>query len=147
MEKYFQKYSLSKSMNMEILITTSFFLILGLMIVFPIILLIILKKFRTKRIFIIYALVSLFILGLLTLIFAWWADKSDMILLEHYGYNDYAENNTERFQNVAQENLERVKQLEESMMGVGWPLHAILVFPYIILYLTIVYLGKIVIDD
>jgi hypothetical protein len=127
---------------METLITISNFLILGLIIFSPILILIILKKLKIKRTLIIYSLISLLVLGALIRIFAWWADKSDMIILEHYGYNNYGWTETERFQNVAQENFEKVKSLEANSMGIGWPLKAIFGFVMTVPYLIIVYLGK-----
>lgn len=131
---------------METLITISNFLFLGLIIFSPILILIILKKLKIKRTLIIYSLISLLVLGALIWIFAWWADKSDMIILEHYGYNNYGWTETERFQNVAQENFEKVKSLEANSMGIGWPLKAIFGFAMTVPYLIIVYLGKIIIS-
>jgi cyanate permease len=52
----------------------------------------------------------------------------------------------ERFQNVAQENFEKVKSLEANSMGIGWPLKAIFGFAMTVPYLIIVYLGKIIIS-
>ena len=130
---------------MEILITISNFLILGLIIISPILLLIILKRLKTKRTLIIYSLISLFILGVLMWIFAWWADKSDMILLKHYGYNIDGMNDTEFYGNVLPENRERVDNLVTSIMGIGWPLKAIFGFVMTIPYLIFIYIGKILI--
>jgi hypothetical protein len=121
------------------------FLILGLIIASPIFILIILKRFNTKRNLIIYSLISLFLLAGLIWIFAWWSDKSDMILLDHFGYNYNGFNNTERFQNVAPENLDKVTRLEKSIMGIGWPLKAIFGFIMTIPYLIFVYFGKVLI--
>ncbi len=95
---------------------------------------------------IIYSLISLFILAVLILIFAWWNDKSNMILLDHYGYNSNGFNDSERFQHVAQENIGKVKSLETSIMGIGWPLKAIFGYVMTIPYLIFVYIGKILID-
>lgn len=131
---------------METLITISNFLILGLIIFSPILILVILKKLKIKRTLIIYSLISLLVLGALIWIFAWRDDKSDMIILEHYGYNNYGWTETERFQNVAQENFEKVKSLEANSMGIGWPLKAIFGFVMTVPYLIIVYLGKIMIS-
>lgn len=131
---------------METLIIISNFLIFGLIIIIPILLLIILKRYRTKRILIKYLLISLFVLGLLICFFAWWTDKSNMILLKHFGYNYDGWNNAERFLNVTQVNLEKVKRLETSIMGIGWPLKAIFGYVIIIPYLIFVYLGKILIN-
>lgn len=48
---------------METLITISLFFIFSLIIVFPILLLTILKKFKTKQALVIYSLMSIFVLG------------------------------------------------------------------------------------
>jgi 4-amino-4-deoxy-L-arabinose transferase-like glycosyltransferase len=131
---------------METLITISNFLIFGLIIISPVVLLIILKRKKTKHPLIMYSLISLLVLGLLILLFAWWAEKSDMILLEHFGYNDDGWNNAEKYQNVAKENLEKVRRSKTSIMGIGWPLKAIFGYVMLIPYLIFVYLGKILID-
>ena len=75
----------------------------------------------------------------ITLTFAWWADTSDQMLLEHYGYNFDAMNHTERFGKVSPDNMERVKSLEISIMGIGWPLKAIMTYVFYSPYLLIVY--------
>jgi hypothetical protein len=131
---------------METRITISSFFILGLIIIAPILILIILKRLKTKRILIIYSLISLFILGILIVFFAWWANKSDMILLEHYGYNWEGWNDAERFKNVNSENLEIVNNILISVMGIGWPVKAFFGFVMFIPYLIIVYIGKISIN-
>jgi hypothetical protein len=56
---------------METLATISNFLILGLIIITPILILIILKRLKTKRTVIIYSLIGLSVLGILIVIFAW----------------------------------------------------------------------------
>jgi len=131
---------------METLITISNFLILGFIVFAPILILIILKKLKTKWTLIIYSLISLFILGVIMLISAWWADKSNMILLEHYGYNWDGWNDAEKFKNVNSENIERVKSILISVMGIGWPVKAFFGFVMFIPYLIIVYIGKIIIN-
>jgi 4-amino-4-deoxy-L-arabinose transferase-like glycosyltransferase len=131
---------------METIMDILNFLILGLIIIFPILIIIILKRLKTKRVLIIYSVMGLFILGALTWIFAWWTNKSNMILLEHYGYNFNGWNDAERFQYVAQENLKKTKNLETSITGIGWPVKAIFGFVMTIPYLITVYLGKILID-
>ncbi len=131
---------------METLITISNFLILGLIIIAPILTLIILKRLKTKRTVIIYSLIGLSVLGVLMLIFAWWSHESNLILLKHFGYNMDGMSETEFFGNVLPENLDKVKRLETSVLGIGWPVKAILGFVMTIPYLIIVYLGKIMID-
>ncbi len=73
--------------------------------------------------------------------FAWWADYSDQLLMSHYGYDFDAMNDTERFQNVENENLEKVQQLEIGIFGIGWPLKAIMSFVFYSPYLLIVYIS------
>jgi hypothetical protein len=74
------------------------------------------------------------------LTFGWWTDYSDNKLLEHYGYNFDAMNDTERFANVSIDNMERVKSLETSIMGIGWPLKVMISYVFYLPYLLIVYL-------
>ena len=131
---------------METLITISNFLILGLIIITPILILVILKRLKTKRTLIIYSLISLFVLGVLMLIFAWWSHESDLILLKHYGYNIDGMGDAEFYGNVSPENMEQVRSLETSIMGIGWPVKAIFGYVTFIPYLIFVYIGKIIID-
>lgn len=79
---------------------------------------------------------------LLILILAWWNDKSNEILLHHYGYNFDAMSETEYYQNVSPENLKEVKKLEYNNMGIGWPIIALIAFMYNLPYLLIIYLGN-----
>lgn len=131
---------------METLITISNFLILGLIFIAPILILIILKRLKTKRIVIIFSLIGLSVLGVLMLIFAWWSHESDLILLKHFGYNIDGMSETEFFGNVLPENMDKVKRLETSVMGIGWPVKAIFGFVMTIPYLIFVYIGKVLID-
>ncbi len=131
---------------METLITISNFLILGLIIIAPILILYILKRLKTKRTVIIYSLIGLSVLGILMLIFAWWSHESDLILLKHYGYNIDGMNEAEFFGNVLPKNLDTVKRLETSIMGIGWPVKAIFGFVMTIPYSIFVYVGKVLID-
>lgn len=52
----------------------------------------------------------------------------------------------EYYENVLTENLDKVKSLESSNMGIGWPLRAIFGWVLIIPYLIFVYFGKALID-
>ena len=61
----------------------------------------------------------------LIIIFSWWYDKSNQILLNYYGYNYNALNQLERFSNVLPNNIERVKEIELNSSGIGWTLKAI----------------------
>ncbi|MBI3232887.1 MAG: hypothetical protein HYZ42_02410 [Bacteroidetes bacterium] len=131
---------------METIITISGFLILGSIIIAPILILVILKRLNTKQTAIIYSLIGLPLLGVLMLIFAWWSYESNLMLLKHFGYNVDGMNEAEFFASVLPENMERVKRLEISVMGIGWPLKAIFGFVMTIPYLVFVYFGKLIID-
>ncbi len=86
-----------------------------------------------------YLILSLIITLGITWTFAWWTDTSDSLLLSYYGYDFEAMNETDRFNKVKSENLERVKELETANFGVGWPVKAIMGFVYYSPYLLIVY--------
>jgi hypothetical protein len=125
---------------MEILVTTiSFVLLIGLF-VSPILILIVLNRLNIKYKFIFYLILAIVITSIITLTFGWWADTSYRILLAHYGYYLDAMNDAERFANVSVENMERVKRLEISMLGIGWPLKALMGYVVFSPYLLIVYL-------
>ena len=72
--------------------------------------------------------------------FAWWSYTSDLLLLKNYGYDIDGMNETEFYGKVLPENMDKVKSLEISIMGIGWPLKAILTFIFYSLYLLIVYI-------
>jgi len=127
---------------MEILIAISNFLILGLIISSPILLLLFLTKKNSKRIGIKYFVFGLFLMVLFIFIFAAWADLSNLILLNHYGYSVDGMN----YDNVLPENRGRVDRLVTSIMGIGWPLKAMFGFVMAISYLFFVYFGKILIN-
>jgi hypothetical protein len=99
-----------------------------------------------KETLFLYFLIAAIFLFVLIWIAAWWTDKADIMLLEHYGYNYYGMSDIEQYGNVKAENLEEVKQIEKGMFGIGWNLKAIfacvITFPYII----IVYICRILID-
>jgi hypothetical protein len=125
---------------MEILTTViSSTLLIGL-ITSPVLILVRLTKLNIKYKLIVFLTLGIIITSTITLIFAWWVDTSNQILLTHYGYDFEALNDTERFVNVSVENMERVKSLEISMMGIGWPLKAFMMYGVYSPYLLIVYL-------
>ncbi|MEI6091817.1 MAG: hypothetical protein WCR42_15275 [bacterium] len=113
-------------------------LILIFLITFPFILIYLLKKRLKKKIFIIYIFLGLILLFIGAVAFAWWADTSNVILLKHYGYI-YNGIEAQRYQNVQSKNLEMVKSLELSMMGIGWPVKVFFGFLIFSPYLIIVY--------
>ena len=76
--------------------------------------------------------------------FSWWSNYSDLMLLEHYGYNMDAMNDVERYGNVLPENMNRVKQIEFSQFAFICPSAAfiaiIIFYPYL-LVVFVVHLG------
>lgn len=115
---------------MEIIITTiSFTLIIGLLLS-PVFILWRLNRLNIRYKFIVYLTISIFITATITLTFGWWTDTSDIMLLEHYGYNFDAMNDTERFEKVSPDNMKRVKSLEMSIMGIGWTLKVIMSYVF-----------------
>jgi hypothetical protein len=131
---------------MEILTTILSIILLGGLIISPFLILHRLKGRNVKYKFIVYLTIGILITATITLIFAWWTDISNEILLSHYGYDFEAMNNIERFSNVTEENMKRVKNLEISIMGIGWPLKAFMAylfyFPYLLLGYLVVYIVK-----
>lgn len=97
---------------------------------------------KGKNEFISYLTLGIVITTLLTLAFAWWSATSDKMLLVHYGYNIDGMTETEFYEQVAPENMERVKSLEASIMGIGWPLKAIMMYVFCIPYMLIVYFAN-----
>ena len=74
------------------------------------------------------------------ILLAWWSNKSDQILLSYYGYNIDGMNEAEFYEKVSEKKIERVKELQRSLMGIGWPLKAIMSYIYYFPYLLIAYL-------
>ncbi len=121
----------------------SFFTIVLLLILvlFQIIIVLKLNQIKNKNIYIISLILSLLVAFGLVFLIAWWGYFSDKILLSNYGYDFEAMNDIERYLNVSKENFEKVKELERSMGGIGWPLKAILFyFVFYLPYFLIVHL-------
>ena len=124
---------------MEFLVTAiSLTLLVGLLIS-PILLLRFINRTNIKYKFISYLTIGVFLTALLTIVFAWWAYTSDLLLLKNYGYNIDGMNETEFYGNVLPEKMDKVKSLEKSIMGIGWPLKAIMTFVFYSPYLLIIY--------
>lgn len=124
---------------MEFLLSIITFLLLVGLIIGPIILFRLLNKTNLKFKFAIFVILSLILTAIITFLFAWWAYTSDLIMLKHYGYNLDGMNETEFYGNVLPEHMEKVKSLEMSIMGIGWPLKAMLTWVYYSPYLLLVF--------
>jgi hypothetical protein len=124
---------------MEKLITlVSFSLFVGILLC-PILLL---RKIKTTKIrykFLTYLTIGLFLNAVIVLVFAWWSYTSDLMLLEHYGYNIDGMNEAEFYGNVIPENMDKVKSIQRSIMGIGWPLKAIFAFVFCSPWIIVVY--------
>lgn len=122
-----------------LLSTITFLLLVGL-IIGPIILFRLLNQTNLKFKFAIFVILSLILTAIITFVFAWWVYTSDLIMLKHYGYDLDGMNETEFYGNVLPEHMEKVKSLEMNIMGIGWPLKAILTWVYYSPYLLLVFL-------
>lgn len=131
---------------MEILTTSFSFFLLLILIVSPLFIINRLDKLKLKNNFLLYLILGIIVTSLLTFLIGWWSDFSNKILLSHYGYDFEAMKDVERYKNVTKENLEKVKGLVVSMMGIGWPLKAIMTYviycPYLLLVYVVSYFYK-----
>lgn len=127
---------------MEILITAIKFALAIALIACPILLVNKLFKQNLKYPFSTYLLFIAVLTFVLVIVIAWWSDYSSQLLLSNYGYDFEALNDLERFKNVEIENLDRVKELDKSRMGIGWPLKALIFYPFYFPYLLIVYVAN-----
>lgn len=126
---------------MEILNTAIKFALLIALIISPVILFNKLRKQNFRYFFVYYLISAALITFFLILILAWWSHFSTELLLSHYEYSSGDLNETDRMKNVAIENLDTVKKLRISKMGIGWPLKAFMFYPFYFPYLILVYLG------
>src|ERR1051325_4251927 len=124
---------------MEILVNIISLTLLGGLLLSPIFLIRLINKITIKYTFIAYLTTGIFITAFIAFVFAWWGDTSDKILLTHYGYSFEGWSDEDYYKNVAPENLERVRSLITSMMGIGWPLKAIMSYVFIPPYLLLIY--------
>lgn len=125
---------------MELLVTAITLTLLSGLLISPIVLLRFINRTNIKYKFIAYLTIGMVLTGIIAFVFAWWAHTSDLLLLKNYGYDIDGMNETEFYGNVLPINIEKVKILETSIMGIGWPFKAILTFIFYSPYLLIVYL-------
>lgn len=123
----------------EFLVSAITFLLLVGLLISPPLLLRFIRRTNIKYKFVAYLTIGVMLTVLITLIFAWWTHTSDLLLLKHYGYDIDGMNATEFYGKVLPENLDKVKSLEISIMGIGWPLKAIITFVFYSPYLLFVY--------
>jgi len=131
---------------MEALVIAINLILFCLIVISPIYLLIRLKRRNREGVFAKYILLGVLLLALLAIIFSWWGDESNAILLSHYGYDFEGWTEALRLRNVAGENLAKVKMLYQSSVGIGWPVKAIFAFVMLSPYLLVVYFGGAILD-
>jgi hypothetical protein len=127
---------------MEIIITIISLLLFVGVLVSPIILISLIYKSNNKFKFITYLAIGLIVIAINSLIFGWWTDESTIILLKHYdAYYINPDSNSYQvyYDKVLTENMDRVKKLERSHMGVGWPLRSIVLFFFSLFYYLLLY--------
>jgi hypothetical protein len=124
---------------MEVIVTVIALLLFVGLILSPFLILRLVNKSTIKFKFISYLIIGLITTAIIALVFAWWAYTSDIILLKHHGYTIDGMSEREYYGKVLPENLDRVKSLEISIMGIGWPLKAIMTFVFYSPYLFFVY--------
>lgn len=127
---------------MEIIVNSINILLLLGLISSPIIILRFVNKSNIKFNFISYFIIGLIVTAIISLIFAWWSDTSSIILLKHYGgyfFNPDSNSYQVSYEKVLSENIDRVKNLEMRIMGIGWPLKAIFMFTCFLPVLLVVY--------
>ena len=131
-----------------LIMIVTFALLIG-MIASPVVILVALNKLKARYKFATFIGVGVITTAIIAVIFGWWSDASKEILLLHYGYDFEAMNETERFAKVSEDNMERVKTLEMSAMGVGWPVRALISYlvysPYLLtLYLAVYFVNVLI---
>ena len=124
---------------MEVLIQLLSFTLLISILIFPVLFLKKLYKRKTKNTVLLYFIICPIITFILVFSLAWWSYFSKNLLLSYYGYDFNDLDSIARLQNVASENLDRVKKLRVSTMGIGWPLKAFMIYPFFFVYLVIVH--------
>ena len=131
---------------METSINTISSLFFAALIATPIVLFFGVKRWNPFKFdFLIYLIAGLIITAGLMGLFAWWSDYSTELLLSHYGYDIDVLDESGRYSQVAAENIDKVKQLEASFKGIGWPVKTLIIYAFYVLYLLGIYpLGLIV---
>lgn len=129
---------------MEIFIRVIDFLFFIIIIAIPFLVFIMLRKLNGRKQTIYYFLTGIILSSFLVYFFAWWVDTSNIILLKYYGYNLQGINTPESYENVLPQNIQKVKNIEKSVMGIGWTLKAMLGFIMYISYLLVIFIGRII---
>ncbi len=121
---------------MDILISVSFVLLFVLIIVLPFVFYKYFFKSLFKNNLMMFFGVSFTVLMLIMLFFAWYSNWSTIYLLESYGYNFKGNGSEELFRAVKDADLERVYELENSLMGIDWQMKAFLALPVGFVYVA-----------
>ena len=130
---------------MEFLSLSIGLLLFGSLLATPIILIRLLKPQKNLRKKVIYFTVCFLLMAALVYISAWWSNQSKIILLDFYGYHFNPMKGIDKYQDVSMENLDRVKHLESSIMGIGWTVKAMFLYIAVVPYMFIINFGSIVV--
>ena len=120
----------------DLVISLSHVILLLSFVVIPLIILRKMKAAKTKYVNVKFIFYVFFICALLSVFCAFWKDYSSEILLRNYNayvFNPDSGGEQVEYNKVTSENIERVKQLEKTIMGIGWPLKAIFIFTFSII--------------
>lgn len=124
---------------MSFLVTAITVTLLGGLLISPLLLLRFINRTNIQYKFITYLTLGVVMTLIIAFVSAWWTYTSDLILLKYYDYDIDGMNETEFYGKVLPENMDKVKSLETSIMGIGWPLKAIMTFLFYSPYLFIVF--------
>lgn len=91
-----------------------------------------------------YVIIGLILGVVFVFIFSWWNDYSNKLLMTFYGYNFDSMNDYEKYLNVKKENRDNVIQIEKTLMGIGWPLKAGIMYIFYLLYFFLIYLFRLI---
>ena len=121
---------------LEFVVKLSYIILMFSFLLIPVITLRKMKALKIKYINIKFVISTILICAILSIFSPFWKNYSSEILLRSYNayeYNPDSGNEQVEYENVKSENIERVKQLEKTIMGIGWPLKAIFIFTFSIL--------------
>ena len=121
---------------MEVFVDIVSVLMLCALFLCPIIVIRYFHRSTVKYKFLAYVAVAGILTVFILTVLAWWRHFSLELLMTHYGYDfDY---DAIPYANVAPEDVERVEQLFNQLMGIGWPLRVIMIYPLYSPYILIV---------
>lgn len=123
---------------MEILVHAVTVILLCGLFVGPVIVIRFLNRENVNYKLIAFLAISGLLTACIVVLLAWWRYTSWELLMTHYGYSFDAWNESDAYANVAPENVDRVKELWNGIMGVGRGFAAMIFYALYSPYLLIV---------